>query len=96
MFDRLVPEGAVWDDAAFEGLDAVIWCTGFDPALDHLAGLGIVEPDGRVAVEGTRACREPRLWLVGYGGWTGFASATLIGVGRAARRTVEEVDAALT
>jgi hypothetical protein len=27
--------------------------------------------------------------------WTGFASATLIGVGRSARATAEEVDAAL-
>ena len=96
MFDGLVPEGAVWEDGTFEPLDAVIWCTGFDPALDHLAPLGVVEPDGRIAVDGTRARREPMLWLVGYGGWTGFASATLIGVGRTARKTVEEVDAALT
>jgi cation diffusion facilitator CzcD-associated flavoprotein CzcO len=95
-FDRLVSDGAVWDDGAFEPLDAVIWCTGFDPALGHLAALGVVEPDGRIAVDGTRSRREPMLWLVGYGGWTGFASATLIGVGRTARRTVEEVDAALT
>jgi putative flavoprotein involved in K+ transport len=28
---------------------------------------------------------------VGYGTWTGFASATLIGVGRTARTTVEEI-----
>jgi hypothetical protein len=96
MFDGLVPEGAVWDDGTFEPLDAVIWCTGFDPALDHLAPLGVVEPDGRIAVDGTRARREPMLWLVGYGAWTGFASATLIGVGRTARKTVEEVEVALT
>lgn len=96
MFDRLVPEGAAWDDGSFEALDAVIWCTGFAPALEHLTPLGVIEPNGRVAVDGTRARREPMLWLVGYGGWTGFASATLIGVGRTARRTVEELDAALT
>lgn len=96
MFDRLVPEGAAWDDGSFEALDAVIWCTGFAPALEHLTPLGVIEPNGRVAVDGTRARREPMLWLVGYGGWTGFASATLIGVGRTARRTVEELDAGLT
>jgi hypothetical protein len=28
---------------------------------------------------------------VGYGDWTGYASATLVGVGRAARATVEEI-----
>jgi len=39
---------------------------------------------------------EPRLWLVGYGEWTGFASATLIGVGRSARATVDEIVAALS
>jgi hypothetical protein len=31
---------------------------------------------------------EPRLWLVGYGEWTEFASATLVGVGRCARASV--------
>jgi hypothetical protein len=35
------------------------------------------------------------LWLVGYGDWTGFASATLIGVGRSARATVEEIGSLL-
>ena len=35
------------------------------------------------------------LWLVGYGNWTGFASATLIGVGRSARATVDQIAAAL-
>ncbi|HEV2736010.1 MAG TPA: hypothetical protein VGV85_14280 [Longimicrobiaceae bacterium] len=33
--------------------------------------------------------------MVGYGDWTGFASATVIGVGRSARATVQEVEAAL-
>ncbi len=92
MPDRLVPDGAVWPDGRFRRLDAVIWCTGFDARLDHLDPLGVVEPDGRVLVDGTRSRREPMLWLVGYGGWTGFASATLIGVGRTARSTVEQVD----
>jgi putative flavoprotein involved in K+ transport len=32
------------------------------------------------------------LWLVGYGDWTGYASATLVGVGRSARSTVEEIE----
>ncbi|KGH19904.1 FAD-dependent pyridine nucleotide-disulfide oxidoreductase, partial [Comamonas thiooxydans] len=32
------------------------------------------------------------LWLVGYGEWTGPASATLIGVMRTARSTAEEVE----
>jgi putative flavoprotein involved in K+ transport len=95
LFERLVSDGAVWPDGRLERLDAIIWCTGFHAALDHLAPLDVLEPDGHVLVDGTRARREPRLWLVGYGGWTGFASATLIGVGRTARRSVEEIDAEL-
>ncbi|MBK1710998.1 pyridine nucleotide-disulfide oxidoreductase, partial [Marichromatium gracile] len=35
--------------------------------------------------------QEPRLWLVGYGEWTGSASATLIGVTRTARSTVNQI-----
>jgi len=73
----------------------VIWCTGFRPALSHLAPLGVVGEDGRVATSGTRSIDEPRLWLVGYGDWTGAASATLIGVMRTARSTVAEIAAAL-
>ena len=51
--------------------------------------------DGKVAVNGTRASKQPGLWLVGYGEWTGAASATLIGVTRTARSTVSEIAAAL-
>jgi hypothetical protein len=43
----------------------------------------------------TWATREPLLWLLGYGEWTGFASATLIAVGRTARAAVEEIATAL-
>jgi hypothetical protein len=34
---------------------------------------------------------EPALWLHGYGDWTGFASATLIGSGRMAREIVRAI-----
>lgn len=93
-FDRLTDTGVVWPDGE-EEVDAVIWCTGFKPALEHLEPLGVVEPSGRVPVERTRSANEPCLWLVGYGNWTGFASATLIGVGRSARATVTEINEVL-
>jgi putative flavoprotein involved in K+ transport len=98
---RFTPEGAVWAGVGGAGpreepLDAVILCTGFRPALAHLAPLGVVDRRHRVAVRGTRSVEERRLWLVGYGSWTGFASATLIGVGRSARSTVEEIRAFLS
>lgn len=90
-FARFTRHGVVWPDGRETPVDAVVWCTGFRPALEHLRPLGVVETDGRIATKGTRAFEEPRLWLVGYGNWTGFASATLIGVGRSARATVEEI-----
>ena len=43
----------------------------------------------------TRSTTEQHLWLVGYGDWTGMASATLIGVMRTARSTAQEIDAFL-
>lgn len=83
--------GVQWADGRSEDFDAIIWCTGFRPATDYLRPLGIVDAQGRIATEGTRATQSPGLWLVGYGSWTGFASATLIGVGRSARATADEV-----
>jgi cation diffusion facilitator CzcD-associated flavoprotein CzcO len=90
-FERFTRTGVVWPDGREERIDAVIWCTGFRPALNHLCPLGVIEPDGRILTNGTRSVRELRLWLVGYGEWTGYASATLIGVGRTAKETVEGI-----
>lgn len=94
-FVRFTETGVEWADGRREDLDAVIWCTGFRPALDHLGELGIIEADGKVQVEETRVVKQPNLWLVGYGDWTGMASATLIGVTRTARSTVDQVAQAL-
>ena len=99
MFVRFTPGGVVWPDGREEHVDAVIFATGFRPALEHLAPLGIVDAEGRIEIEsggsGTRAARVPGLWLIGYGEWTGFASATLIAVGRTARAAVDEIVEAL-
>jgi putative flavoprotein involved in K+ transport len=51
-----------------------------------------VDARGRISTEETRCKDVDGLWMVGYGGWTGFASATLIGVGRSAKKTVQEVE----
>lgn len=95
-FTAFTPHGVRWSDGLESAVDVVIWCTGFQPALSPLASLGVVAPDGRVTVIGTRARDVPGLWLVGYGDWTGAASATLIGVTRYARATVEELKAYLS
>jgi putative flavoprotein involved in K+ transport len=94
-FDSFTPDGVIWPDGCETPVDTVIWCTGFRSALDYLAPLGVIEPDGRIAVTGTRSVREPRLWLVDYGEWTGFASATMISAGRTARSTVAEINTQL-
>ena len=94
MFERLTRDGVAWADGSTLAVDAVVWCTGFRPALRHLAPLRLREARGRVPVggtSGTRAEHDHRVHLVGYGDWTGPASATLIGVGRTARATVAEV-----
>lgn len=82
---RVPPPGVEWADGTRAEADTIIWCTGFRPALSHLASLGLRGPRGHIPTAGTRALGEPRLHLLGYGDWTGPASATLIGVGRPAR-----------
>ncbi len=91
MFERLTRDGLVWADGTSARADAVIWCTGFRPALSHLAPLGLRGTRGHIATAGTRAAGEPLLHLLGYGDWTGPASATLIGVGRPAREAAAQI-----
>jgi putative flavoprotein involved in K+ transport len=96
MFDRLIPGGVEWADGTRAEADVIIWCTGFRPALSHLAPLRLRGQRGHIATEGTQAVDEPRLHLLGYGDWTGPASATLIGVGRPARETARAIARLLT
>lgn len=91
MFSSLTPDGVVWPDGTSARADAVIWCTGFRPALAPFASLRLRGSRGHIATVGTRAVDEPRLHLLGYGDWTGPASATLIGVGRPARDAAREI-----
>lgn len=96
MFDRLTRDGVAWDGTdAGEGseqpCDAIIWCTGFRPTLDHLAPLDLPRPHGVPKTVGTRSVDEPRLHLLGYGDWTGPASATLIGASRTAKPAVADI-----
>jgi len=90
-FERFTEDSLVWADGHEEKIDVVIFCTGFKSALQHLKPLQVINSEGRVDTDGTRAKDVEGLWLVGYGNWTGFASATLIGVGRSAKQTVEQI-----
>lgn len=91
MFTRLTTTGPEWADGTRAEADAVIWCTGFRPALAPFAALRLRGARGHIATAGTRAVDEPRLHLLGYGDWTGPASATLIGVGRPARDAARQI-----
>lgn len=90
-FDHYTEDALVWADGREEKVDAVIFCTGFKAALDHLKNLHVINVGGNADAEGTRSKKVAGLWLVGYGNWTGFASATLIGVGRSTKKTVDEM-----
>lgn len=90
-FERFTEDSLVWADGHEEKIDAVIFCTGFKASLNHLTPLNVINDDGKAETEGTKAAKVEGLWFVGYGHWTGFASATLIGVGRSAKTTVEQL-----
>ncbi|MFF5445683.1 FAD-dependent oxidoreductase [Streptomyces sp. NPDC012888] len=86
MFDRITPTGVAWADGGSVDADVILWATGFRAAIDHLAPLRLREPGGGIRVEGTRAVRDPRLHLVGYG-----PSASTIGANRAGRAAVRDL-----
>lgn len=91
LFERVTTHGVVWPDGSEQKIDAIILATGFKPALNPLAPLAIPDARGRLAMDGLHAAAHPRLFPLGYGDWTGFASATIVGVGRAAKAIVEAI-----
>lgn len=91
MFASMTHDGVRWPDGREERVDDVIWATGFGSALGHLASLDIVDDSGRIGMKGNEVTATPGLYLLGYGNWTGYASATLVGVGRAAKSIAEAI-----
>jgi hypothetical protein len=89
MLDRIEADAVRWADGRSERVDAILWATGFRPAVDHLAPLGLRTPEGGIALEpvpgnvqgATTAARDARVQLVGYG-----PSASTIGASRAGRQ----------
>lgn len=90
-FESLYENGIVWSDGTKEVFDAIIWCTGFGYATSFLKELVATDERGIVKTEESKAIEIKGLWLVGYGGWTGYASATLIGINRNAKQTILEI-----
>lgn len=90
MFERITPRGVAWPDGRTVDADVILWATGFRPVIDHLAPLRLREPGGGIRMDGTRAVRDERVHLVGYG-----PSASTIGANRAGRAAVREIHALL-
>ena len=90
-FESLCENGVVWSNGTKEEFDVIIWCTGFGYATSFLKELVATDGRGIIKTEESRATEVPGLWLVGYGGWTGYASATLIGINRNAKQTILEI-----
>lgn len=90
-FQKFTEDSILWSNGHEEKIDVVIFCTGFEPSLTHLEPLNVINAEGKADTDGSRSKQIDGLWFVGYGNWTGFASATLIGVGRSAKATVEEI-----
>lgn len=84
MFARIEPDGVRWADGDFASADAILWATGFRPAIGHLAPLHLRGAAGGIQLDragrGTTAVVDPRVQLVGYG-----PSASTIGANRAGR-----------
>jgi len=89
MFDEIDEFGAKWANSRLDA-DVIILCTGFKSSFNYLNPLKIIL-NSRIKTKQTKAIDIDGVWLVGFGNWTGFASATLIGVGRYARETVRQI-----
>lgn len=86
LFERITPDGVRWADGSEVRADTLLWATGFRPVVAHLAPLRLREPGGGIRLDGTRAARDPRVHLVGYG-----PSASTVGANRAGRAAVRDV-----
>ncbi|MCL8024916.1 FAD-dependent oxidoreductase [Nocardioides bruguierae] len=82
VFSSVEPHGVRFADGSVEPVDAILWATGFRPAIGHLAPLRLRSAAGGVQLDrhGTTAVADPRVQLVGYG-----PSASTIGAQKAGR-----------
>ncbi|SFT08333.1 NAD(P)-binding domain-containing protein [Saccharopolyspora flava] len=83
MFTRIEPRGVREADGTFTPVDAILWATGFRPALTHLDPLGLRNELGGIQVRGTQVVADPRIHLIGFG-----PSQSTVGANRAGREAV--------
>lgn len=90
MFVAIEPDGVREADGSATPLDSILWATGFRPAIDHLAPMALTGPLGGIPLAGTRAARDERIHLIGFG-----PSQSTVGANRAGRAAVAEIVAGL-
>ncbi|MDI6911309.1 FAD-dependent oxidoreductase [Nocardioides sp.] len=88
MFVRIEADGVRMPDGSRWPADAIVWATGFRPAIGHLAPLRLRSTHGGIQLDhaGTTVLADPRVQLVGYG-----PSASTIGANRAGRAAARGV-----
>ncbi|MES2382288.1 MAG: ArsO family NAD(P)H-dependent flavin-containing monooxygenase [Bacteroidota bacterium] len=91
-FSKLYDKGVIWDNGEQEEFDAIIWCTGFGYDTSYLKSLIKTDERGIANTKESKSLDVDGLWLVGYGGWTGYASATLVGLNRTSKQTIQEIE----
>lgn len=90
MFTAIEPTGIREANGSFTPVDAILWATGFRPALAHLDPLELVNERGGITVRGTQVASEPRIHLIGFG-----PSQSTVGANRAGRDAVRALAATL-
>lgn len=86
LFTSIEPCGVREADGSFTSVDAIVWATGFKPALTHLAPLNLVNERGGIQLEGTHPVNEPFIHLIGFG-----PSSSTVGANRAGREAVAKL-----
>jgi cation diffusion facilitator CzcD-associated flavoprotein CzcO len=86
LFVAFEPDGVREADGSFTPLDAVLWATGFRPAIEHLDPLGLLNDRGGITLRGTQVAEDPRVHLIGYG-----PSQSTVGANRAGRDAVRSL-----
>jgi putative flavoprotein involved in K+ transport len=81
LFQRFTNAGVVWEDGSQEGVDSVIFATGYRPRFDFLADLGALDAQGQALHHQGSSLTIPGLYYLGLNFQRTFASATLRGVG---------------
>jgi putative flavoprotein involved in K+ transport len=91
MFTDIDNDAVVWADGVREHVDTLLLATGYRPALNYLASLGALDPQGQPQQLRGLSTSHAGLGYVGLEWQRSLASATLRGVGRDAAYVVDRI-----